>query len=669
MTITRRDFVAGFAVSTAGLAMVPAQAISAGLLAPHALPSARSAPPYYPPALTGLRGSHAGAFEAAHRLAFAGQTADVASANSSGVHHGTRTEAGTDIAIPQAQTDATYDLVIVGGGLSGLAAAWFYHQQAQGQRTVLILENHDDFGGHAKRNEFTVSGQQLIGYGGSQSIEAPAHYSDVAKGLLKALGIEPQRFYQYYDQDFTHHHGLGSFWYFDKAHFSQNQLVPNPLGAAWVGADVPDNIAAVVSAMPLPEQSQQAFLALLAHTEDPLAGLSVDDKLRYLRGKSYEQYLRDDLGIPSDVIALFNRLPYGIWGVGYEALSALQATRSGMPGTAGLGLMTVLYPDDTADEPYIFHFPEGNAGIARLLVRSLIPRCASGATMEDMVTATMDYSVLDDIAQSTRIRLNATVLNVAHGLDDDEDPMGSSMALASPMGASHVNVTYAQGDQLYRVQGKQVVMAGYNHMIRYLCPELPPAQAEALDWPEKVPLVYCNVALRNWHAFKAAGLYHFEAMRDFWVYGCLDFPVSMPGYAFSKDPSEPIVLHMVHIPTAKGLPPRAQFRAGRASLLGLSYDDYEARLREQLSGILGPHGFDFDRDVAAVTVNRWPHGYAYEYNDLYDPADWGPDKGPHVAARQPFGRITIANSDSHAYAYVNAAIDAAWRAVGELGLS
>lgn len=668
MSITRRDFVAGFAVSGAGLAMTPAQAIGAGLLAPQALPVASTTARYYPPSLTGLRGSHAGAFEAAHQLALADRSADPAPTDHQGVAPSHAGSAGAHLALPSVQTDSSYDLIIVGGGISGLSAAWFYHQQTGGQQKILILENHDDFGGHAKRNEFTVSGQQLIGYGGSQSIESPAHYSDVAKGLLGALGIEPQRFYRYYDQGFTDRHGLGSFWYFDKTHFAQDRLVPNPLGAAWVGADVPTDIAAVVHNMPLPEQSQQALLALLAQADDPLPTLSVDEKLRYLRGKSYEQYLSDELAVPPEVIALFNRLPYGIWGVGYEALSALQATRSGMPGTAALGLDHVLYPDDELEEPYIFHFPEGNAGITRLLVRSLIPRCAVGSTMEDMVTADLNYSVLDDPEQSTRIRLNATVLNVTHTRDNGTQSTSVNVAPEVPMAAAHVDVTYTRGGELYRVRGQQVVMACYNHMIPHLCPDLPTTQIDALDWPEKVPLVYCNVALRNWRAFKHAGLYHFEAIRDFWVYGCLDFPVTMPGYAFSKDPNEPIVLHMVHIPTAKGLAPRAQFRAGRASLLALSYEDYEQRLRDQLNGMLGAQGFDFDRDVAGVTVNRWPHGYAYEYNDLYDPADWGPEKGPHVAARQPFGRITIANSDSQAYAYVNGAIDAAWRAVSELNL-
>ena len=97
----------------------------------------------------------------------------------------------------------------------------------------------------------------------------------------------------------------------------------------------------------------------------------------------------------------------------------------------------------------------------------------------------------------------------------------------------------------------------------------------------------------------------------------------------------------------------------------MSFDNYEDLILEQLEGALSPGGFDAERDIAGITVNRWPHGYAYEYNDLYDPPEYSPDNGPHIQGRAQIGRISIANSDASAYAYVNGAIDAADRAVNE----
>jgi spermidine dehydrogenase len=125
------------------------------------------------------------------------------------------------------------------------------------------------------------------------------------------------------------------------------------------------------------------------------------------------------------------------------------------------------------------------------------------------------------------------------------------------------------------------------------------------------------------------------------------------------------VLHLERVPCKAGLPAREQQKAGRMELLTTSFDTFERNIREQLGTMFSPGGFDPARDIQAITVNRWPHGYAYEYNSLYDP-DWPEDQQPCVIGRQPFGRISIANSDADAFAYTNAAIDQAYRAVSEV---
>src|ERR1700675_2415344 len=178
--ITRRDFLNGVAVGVGGT--LAGRAFGAEtLLAAAALDdfAPEKAANYYPPALTGMRGNHDGTFTFAHRLR------DGESWDSEGV---------------AAKTGETYDLVVVGGGISGLAAAYFYRKNAGRDARILILDNHDDFGGHAKRNEFRAGNRMVLSYGGTQSLESPGKYSDVAKSLIRELGVRTEPFFKAYDQ-------------------------------------------------------------------------------------------------------------------------------------------------------------------------------------------------------------------------------------------------------------------------------------------------------------------------------------------------------------------------------------------------------------------------------------------------------------------------------------
>jgi spermidine dehydrogenase len=390
MPFTRRDFISGIAITAGALQLSPLQAAAKGLLDPAAI-----GPDYYPPALTGLRGSHAGAFEVAHALALQGSMP----------------------ALPAGAVDDVYDLVVVGGGVSGLAAAYFFREEAGASARILVLDNHDDFGGHAKRNEFTAGGRTLIGYGGSQSIDTPSAYSRAAIGLLRKLGIDVARFHTYYDKGFVKRHGLGARLFLDRAHYGKDVLTPDPFSTRWLDINEAPDAAAVISGLPLSDAGKKALIGLHRQTGDLLAGQSVEQKLATLRGMSYDDYLRRVAGMPEEVVDFFNAQSIGLWAVGYDALSALEATREGMPGTGGLGLDEVLAGDHPHNDPYIFHFPEGNAGVARLLVRALIPASASGSTMEDIVTARVHYEALDRVSNTTRIRLNSTALDVRHVQD------------------------------------------------------------------------------------------------------------------------------------------------------------------------------------------------------------------------------------------------------------
>lgn len=616
--ITRRDFLNGVGVAIGGSILSSnAHLLEALEFSDLAL---EKKPGYYPPALTGLRGNHEGTYTYAHRL---------------------RDDAFWDSVGKPEDTGESYDLVVVGGGISGLAAAYFYRQQSGTAARILILDNHDDFGGHAKRNEFHAGKRMLLSYGGTQSIESPGEYSEVARGLLTELGIDTSRFYKAYDRQL--YAKLGTAAFFDRETFGTEKVVTGMNAIPW-----PEFLAQA----PLSEAARRDILRVYTEKVDYLPGLTPEQKQAKLSKISYGEYLAKHCNVSPEALLFFQKFPHDLFGVGIDAAPAYACYLAGddygsftYAGFQGLNL-----EPREKEEPYIFHFPDGNASIARMLVRSLVPGSIQGHTMDDIVTAKADYARLDDASSPVCIRLNSTVVKVHHD--------------GKPAGARGVQVEYMRDGKLRRTQGKNCVMACYNMMIPYLCPELPDKQKEALHYGVKVPLVYTHVAIRNWTSFEKLGVHHIVAPGGYYSYTALDFPVSVGQYDFPSNPSEPMVLFMLRTPCKPGLSAREQYKAGRMELMVTPFATFERNTRDQLTRMLGGTGFDPARDIDAITVNRWAHGYAYEYSTLWDP-DFPPDQQPCVVGRRPFGRITIANSDAGARAYTDCAIDQAYRAVQE----
>ncbi|HTT32876.1 MAG TPA: NAD(P)-binding protein [Methylomirabilota bacterium] len=622
--ITRRDFLNGVTLGTG------ASLVGGALRAEQFLTAAafddfapEKAPGYYPPALMGMRGNHDGTFTFAHRLR------DGEDASSFGTAE---------------NTGERYDLVVVGGGISGLAAAYFFRKNAGKDARILILDNHDDFGGHAKRNEFRCGSHTLLSFGGTVAIERPAEYSKVAKGLLTDLGIDTKRFYTAFDRRLYAKRSTGCF--FDKETFGEDRLVPGMGTTPW-----PEFLAKA----PLSDKARKDIARVYTGKVDYLAGLSKQEKLEKLGKISYADFLTQICKVTPEALPFFQPYPHDLFCVGIEAVSALSCFYAGddnnsftYPGFDGLGI-----GEGEKEEPYIFHFPDGNASIARLLVRALIPAAIPGHTMEDVVTARADYSKLDDASSSARVRLNSTVVHVQNS--GAKDPSGE------------VAIQYVRGGKLQSVKGKNCILACYNTMIPYLCPEMPEKQKEALTYLVKKPLVYTHVAINNWMAFDKLGVHHIVAPGSYHTYVALDYPVSLGEYQFPSKPEEPMVLWMLRTPCKPGLPMRDQNRAGRFELMQTPFAKFERNIRDQLARMLAPAGFEPARDISGITVNRWAHGYAYEFDrySLFDPK-WKEEERPWVVGRKPFGRIFIANSDSGASAETDAAIDQAHRAVTEL---
>jgi spermidine dehydrogenase len=619
--INRRDFLGGAALAiAAGLTPVAQMRAEPGR--------------YYPPSLNGLRGSHPGSFEVAHQVGREGKSFDIS---------------GLPI-------EQSFDLVVVGGGISGLAAAWFYREAHGSAARILILENHDDFGGHAKRNEFRVGDRLLIGYGGTESLQSPkTFFSKTVNRLLHSLGVDLRRFDTAFDRKLYPSLGLAPGVYFDREAFGVDRLVAgNPVvtGGDSSASDAnPRPIEAVVRKFPMSDDARARLVEFFTRPKDYLAGKSRAEKIGYLKHISYRDFLRNEAGLGDEAVKFFDASTFGLTAMGPDILPALEAMIGRYTGFAGLGLGDLNDPEMAAfDEPYIYHFPDGNASVARLLVRSLIPTVAPGRTMDDVVLADFDYAKLDVDGAPVRLRLNSTAVAIAN----------------APNKRGPVDIGYMHAGALRRIQAKRCVLAGYNMMIPHIMPELPESQKQALALSVKMPLVYVNVAIRNWHAFVKLGVHDIYSPHAYFSNTKLDYPVALGGYRNPRDPGEPMLLHMEHIPLTpnQGLSNVQQFRLGRQLLLNTPFAEYEARIVDQLDRMMGPGGFQSTRDIAAITVNRWPHGYAYAADSLFDPQTDGSQ--PYEIARARCGCVAIANSDAGWNAYTHEAIDQAWRAVNEL---
>ena len=601
--ITRRDFLNGTQVAIGGSLFMPSQNLFG--TSSFSLPN-----DYYPPALTGLRGSHDGSWEVMHSKVLGKQW-------------------------KKSKYEEKYDLVIVGAGISGLSSAYHY-KKTHPQAKILLIDNHDDFGGHAKRNEFEVNGETRIGYGGTEAIDTPSSYSQEAKSLIKEIGIDVEKFYEAYDQSLYSSLGLGKGILFDSNSFSEERLVTGYNRVPW---------KEFAEKTPMTQKAKDDLVRIWTEKKDYLPILSDEEKYELLKNLSYYDFLKDYVKVDQQILEIFRRWGMSFWCVGIDEVpcTLIQNYDGGMPGLD----YTLKRSGYRGDEPYIFHFPDGNATIARLLVRALIPGSVPGSSMEDVVLAKVNYSLLDGDS-TTKIRLNSTVVDVSHTND-----------------SSAVDITYVRKLDIHTIRADKCILACYNSAIPYLCSELPKKQVDGLKYNVKIPLTYTKVLIPSWKVFADLGLDFVYYTDAFYKQVELAYPVSIGDYKFNKSPDDSMVLHMCHSHHSKDIKGPDQWREGRRRLLSTPFSVYEGHVKDQLDGALGGGGFDSDRDISAITVNRWPHGYSYSNELIWEP-DWENEESkPWVIGRQQYGRISIANSDAGASADTNSAITHGIRAAQE----
>ena len=372
--ITRRDFVSGVGVAITGSSLVgpwtASRLAQAAPAAPAGAPGLEQEAGYYPPGAMGMRGSHPGSYEVAHAL---------------------RDGAHWDDLGPGAETGEVYDLVVVGGGLSGLAAAYFFRKEAGPEARILVLDNCDDFGGQATRNEFRSGGRTLLINGGTINIEDLSLYDEASQAMIRDLGIDVGRYSEFHDADLYPSLGLGGGVFFDEETFGVDRLV--------VGQDGLDT-REFLAGTPLTEPARGDIARLFDDPVDYLPGRSLEEKAGVLRKMSYLQFLTDLVKVDAEALPFFQAWRQGYWGIGNDALPAEMARATGFPGFQGMGFpdsgpSAGVFPVVTPTSDQYFRFPDGSASIARLLVRSMIPATAPGDSAEDIVTARFDYGQLD----------------------------------------------------------------------------------------------------------------------------------------------------------------------------------------------------------------------------------------------------------------------------------
>ncbi|NKB39240.1 MAG: FAD-dependent oxidoreductase [Gammaproteobacteria bacterium] len=521
-------------------------------------------------------------------------------------------------------TGEEYDLVVVGAGFAGCSAAYYY-QKDHPDAKILILDNHDMFGGEARQNEFEVDGYKLWAPQGSTGVVWPLEWAkkvEMYAPIWDELGMP---------QNFEWQEAKGSDLKIPYDNYS-------PMHISWEQTDLGwfhDGHKMAVNPwsnrfkdVPISQKTKNDLIWMEVYRQPPRR----DDWDQWLDSMTYKDFLVNEMGIDNqEVDDYLNPFMAAMGcGLGTDAVSALQAFNFISPGVQQY--MRYMDLGDPTDNLYLAQFPGGNTGTLRRIVQKVIPDIfGKTTTLSEVLSNPVDWKVIDKAGSPARMRLSSLVVNVVH-----EGPVNK---------AKTVKVTYLKDDKMRYVRAKHVVMGGQQHLNKRVVTDLPKAHKEAMDEFMHAPMMVVNVALRNWKFMDKMGV---SAVRWFgddmgWFFTLrrqmiLDGKEPMP-----LDPEKPIAITMYNSFCKPGMPVDKQTVAARMRMFSLSYADIEKNVREQFTKMFAAGGFDADRDIAGITVNRQGHAYVVTPPGFFFGKNGKP--APSDVIRQPHGRISFAHAE------------------------
>jgi len=517
--------------------------------------------------------------------------------------------------LPASATDTgeTYDCVIVGGGISGLAAALMFQRTAGEGKTCLVLDNHPIFGGEAKRNEFLVDGHRLTGHQGSALFWAPYPHSFIAR-FYDSIGLKAPRLeYQKWAGPApeiplarTPYLGSEPYGLYFGAKFGQPH-----------GVWVPDSGRAKLEGAPISAKAREELLKYQENSPSQKPQYRGDAISRRLDTITLEQYLMERHGISRDTVRTFLFDEGGGFGLGPDALSGYTAYAFDELGPI---------PEDGTEM-----FPDGNSGIARLIAKTLIPEAIAGsASLEDVCRNHVNFAALDRAGAAARIRLDSTAVWVKH----DGDPAKSES----------LTIAYTRGGKTYRVKARSVVMAGGSWTTKHVVRDLPEDRKEAYAQFHRSPCMVANVAVRNWRFLYKMGISGCQWFGGLGSYALVRKLALCGADSPTIGPDSPIVLAVKVLYSYPGKTAEEQGHMGRGEMISTPFREYERQIRQQFTDMFAGSGFDASRDIAGIILNRWGHAYASPAPGFYFGKDGKPAPGDVLRAA-PFGRIAFANTD------------------------
>jgi spermidine dehydrogenase len=523
------------------------------------------------------------------------------------------------------ETGDEFDCVVVGGGISGLAAALFLERSASQKArppTCLVIDNHPIFGGEAKRNEFLVNGQRLMAHQGSAACFPPLGGTFLAE-FYDSAGIDWRQFqYQKWAATSpeltlqTAPYPVGgptsAFFFGAKFGHPEGLWLRDPWGKRLAGA-------------PLTERIKRELLSMRDTDRKPFSTHRFQPKehgdtaSRHLDGMTLENHLIETYGLSVETIRTFlSPITGGGSGLGADVLSGYCEYAA-----------DVLLPWDYKQGAQMF--PGGNTGVARHILKQLIPGAiAGGSSMTEVCRGRVQFASLDRAGQPARLRLGATVISVKH---DGE-----------PNRARTVEILYSKGNKLYRTHAKTVVMAGGSWTTKRVVRDLPPVCREAYAQFYRSPCLMANVAVTNWRFLYRLGLTECQWFEGIGNYLTMRKVATFGSDPATIDPDSPAVLNLKILFSKPGLSLAEQTTRGRAELVSTPFRSYERQIREQFTALFGGAGFDSSRDIAGIILNRWGHAYLSPQPGFFFGHDGKPGPGD-VIRQNPYGRIAFANSD------------------------